>query len=138
MVCPPIRWCCVQGACTVPHFCCRLSKSGIWSFCILLSIICSYCTCMKLFLVLYSFFVFCWLKKHLSRYKHCSQGSQIPACLRAKRTRRGVRNQGVNSASGNSSSVCGSCSVVSDSLLPMDCSPPGSSVHGFLQARILA
>ena len=30
-----------------------------------------------------------------------------------------------------------SCSVVSDSLQLMDCSPPGSSVHGVLQARIL-
>ena len=30
-----------------------------------------------------------------------------------------------------------SCSVVSDSLQPMDCSPPGSSVHRILQARIL-
>ena len=32
-----------------------------------------------------------------------------------------------------------SCSVVSDSLrsIPMDCSPPGPSVHGVLQARIL-
>ena len=29
------------------------------------------------------------------------------------------------------------CSVMSDSLPPMDCSPPGSSVHGILQARIL-
>ena len=28
-------------------------------------------------------------------------------------------------------------SVVSDSLQPMDCSLPGSSVHGVLQARIL-
>ena len=28
-------------------------------------------------------------------------------------------------------------SVVSNSLWPMDCSPPGSSVHGILQARIL-
>ena len=30
-----------------------------------------------------------------------------------------------------------SCSVVSDSCDPMDCSPPGSSVHGILQAKIL-
>ena len=30
------------------------------------------------------------------------------------------------------------CSVVFDSLRPsMDCCPPGSSVHGILQARIL-
>ena len=28
-------------------------------------------------------------------------------------------------------------SVVSDSLRPVDCSPPGSSVHGILQARIM-
>ena len=27
--------------------------------------------------------------------------------------------------------------IVSDSLRPVDCSPPGSSVHGILQARIL-
>ena len=30
-----------------------------------------------------------------------------------------------------------SLSVVSDSLRPVDCSPPSSSVHGILQARIL-
>ena len=34
-----------------------------------------------------------------------------------------------------SSSV--SCSVVSDSLHPMDCIPPDSSVHGILQSRIV-
>ena len=37
-------------------------------------------------------------------------------------------------------SVCSesvSCSVVSWLCHPMDCSPPGSSVHAFLQARIL-
>jgi len=28
-------------------------------------------------------------------------------------------------------------SVVSDSIRPMDCSPPGSSVHGIFQARLL-
>ena len=30
-----------------------------------------------------------------------------------------------------------SCSIVSESLQPRDCSSPGSSVHGILQARIL-
>ena len=30
-----------------------------------------------------------------------------------------------------------SCSVLSDSLISMDCNPPGSSVHGIFQARIL-
>ena len=29
------------------------------------------------------------------------------------------------------------CSVMSDSLQPMDCTLPGSSVHGVFQARIL-
>ena len=31
-----------------------------------------------------------------------------------------------------------SCSIVSDSLRALDCSPPGSSVNEILQARILA
>ena len=34
-------------------------------------------------------------------------------------------------------SCSGKGSIVSDSLRPMDCSPPGSSVHGILQARTL-
>ena len=33
--------------------------------------------------------------------------------------------------------VCVSCSVVSDSLKPMDCRLPGFSVHGIPQTRIL-
>ena len=33
--------------------------------------------------------------------------------------------------------VCYVIAVVSDSLWPMDCGPPGPSVHGILQARIL-
>ena len=33
--------------------------------------------------------------------------------------------------------VCVCCLVMSNSLQPMDCSLPGSSIHGILQARIL-
>ena len=33
--------------------------------------------------------------------------------------------------------VCVSCLFLSNSLISLDCSPPGSSVHGILQARIL-
>jgi len=33
--------------------------------------------------------------------------------------------------------VCVCCSVMSDSLQPLDCSLPGSFVHGILLARIL-
>ena len=32
---------------------------------------------------------------------------------------------------------CGACAVMSDSLDPMDCSPPGSSVCEIFQARIV-
>ena len=32
---------------------------------------------------------------------------------------------------------CGACAVMSNSLYPMDCSLPGSSVRGVFQARIL-
>lgn len=54
------------------------------SFCILWSLICHSCAYTQLFLVYYSFFAFCYLKRHSLRYKHCStaaKGSQVPACL---------------------------------------------------------
>ena len=41
-----------------------------------------------------------------------------------------------SSLKGGLLSLC-SCSVVSDSCDPMDCSPPGSSVHGIFQTRVL-
>ena len=84
VVCPPPWWCWVQGSCTVPCFCSQHLRSGswvFWSFCILLSIICPSCACMQSFLVPYSFFVFCCLRRLLSRCKHCGKGFQVPACL---------------------------------------------------------
>ena len=51
------------------------------ALCIFLSIICSSCTCTQLFLVPYSFFVFCCSKRHLSRYQPSSKG---PKALNAK------------------------------------------------------
>ena len=87
VVCPPLRWWCVQGHVQHPAF-----ASGSWlfrsgsqdfSFCIFLPIICPSSACMQLFLIHCNFFVFCGLKC-LSRckyYSHCSKGSQIPACL---------------------------------------------------------
>ena len=47
-------------------------------FCVLLSIIFPSCTCMQLFLVPYSFFVFCCSKRDLSRCKHCSTAANGP------------------------------------------------------------
>ena len=56
-------------------------QMGFWSFCILLSIICPNCACIHLILVPYSFFEFCCSRRRLSSCKHCSKGSQFPACL---------------------------------------------------------
>ena len=42
------------------------------------------CSCVQLFLIPYSFFVFCLRevrRRHLSRCKHCSKESQVPACV---------------------------------------------------------
>ena len=47
----------------------------------LLSRICPNCACKQLFLVLYSFFVFCRSRRGVSRCKNCSRGAQVPACL---------------------------------------------------------
>ena len=48
-------------------------------FLCLLSRIFPSCMCMHLFLLLYS--SFCFLRRHLSGYKHFSKGSQVPAYL---------------------------------------------------------
>ena len=45
-------------------------------------------------------------------------------------SRRGQRDAVVTKKQGVTRGMCVSCSVVSDSCNPMDCSPPGSSVHG--------
>ena len=50
----------------------------------LLSRICSYCTCMQLFLVPYNCFLFCCLRRGVSSCKHCSTAAKDPrshACL---------------------------------------------------------
>ena len=54
-------------------------------FLYLLSRLCPYCICRQLILVPCTFFVFCCLRRHLSRCKHCSRGSQAPACLASPR-----------------------------------------------------
>ena len=40
--------------------------------------------CMQLFLVPYSFFVFCCWRRRASRYKQCCKGSWVPACPTSK------------------------------------------------------
>ena len=50
---------------------------------------------------------------------------------------RSIEIRAVNNPAVASECMCVSRSVVSNSLWPLDCSPPGSSVHGILQARRL-
>ena len=63
-----------------------------WSFWIFWSRICPNCACIQLFLVPYSFFVFGCLRRNLSRCKHCSKGSQVPACLRMTSEKKYLRS----------------------------------------------
>ena len=61
MVCPPLRWCCVQGGmCSTLLLLQALQKCqlGFLVSLYLLSRICPTCTCTRLVLVLYSFLVF--------------------------------------------------------------------------------
>ena len=53
---------------------------GFWPFGALF-VICPNCPRVRLFLVPYSFFVFCCWKRCLSRCKHCSKGAHAPASL---------------------------------------------------------
>ena len=67
-----------------PCFCSRFFRSGrwvFWSLCYLLPQIFPNCTCVQLFLVPYSSFVFCRSRRGASTCKHCSKGSRVPACL---------------------------------------------------------
>ena len=84
---PPLRWCCMQGTFAVPYFFSRplvlrpaLQKwlLGFLVSLYLLSRICPNCTCTQLFLVPYSFFVFCCSRRCLSGCKHCSTAAKSP------------------------------------------------------------
>ena len=68
-----------------PWLCSRLFGGSSWAslvFSCLLSRICLNCACMQLFLVPYSFFVFCCLRRCLPRCKHHSTAAKGPGpCL---------------------------------------------------------
>ena len=81
VVCPPLRWWCVQGACEVLCFCSGLFRSvslAFWSFCIFHPKFFLIAARMQLFLVPYSFFVFCCSKRGMSRCQHCSTAAKGP------------------------------------------------------------
>ena len=61
--------------------------------------------------------------------KTCEPGPKAGACVYM----RSCRNSCITL---DPYTVC-ACSVMSNSLWPMDCSPPGSSVHGISPARML-
>lgn len=83
-----LRWsahpsrCCLQDS-RMPLLFLLAPPSGSWVLAFLyLVLICPSWACMHLVLVACSFFVFCYLKKRLSRYEHCSfKRSRVPACL---------------------------------------------------------
>ena len=77
VVCPPPGWSCVQGSCAVPCFSLGTSEVavGFLVFHILFPLCPSSCI-HALISISYSFFVSCCSWRCLSRYKHCSKGSQ--------------------------------------------------------------
>ena len=73
-------------------------------------------------------------------WKEPSTGAQDPGASRSRGRGWGCSRTWISEGPELSKwreGVCVSHSVASDSLWPMDCRPPGSSVHGILQARIL-
>ena len=82
MVCSCIWWCWLQGAWAVPCFCSlcsQLSRSGNGVFLIFLFLAHNLPQlCMHIFLVSYSFFVFCYSRRRLFRCKHCSTAGNGP------------------------------------------------------------
>ena len=74
---PPVMLC-AGGHAQDPPFASGTTEGavGFRPFCIF-CIICPNWPCTR-----YSVFVFCCLRRRLSRCKHCSKGSQVPACLR--------------------------------------------------------
>ena len=72
------------------NFCSWLFRNGFFCVCVflyLLSRMCPNCTCMQLCLVPDSFFVFCCWRKCVSKCKHGSKASQVPASLKGTESR---------------------------------------------------
>lgn len=74
MACPPCWWCTLFLLLAPKKW-----QLGVWSFCILLFVICPNWACMQLLAVTFgpfSFFVFCCSEEAFVRCKHCNQRSQ--------------------------------------------------------------
>ena len=91
MVCPPLWWWCVPGACAVPCFCSQhpvfapSSSEVAVGFFLFVCLVFLYLVVQDLpqlcvhtvIFSPYGFFVFCCSRRLLSRCKHCSEGSQV-------------------------------------------------------------
>ena len=94
-----------------------------WSLCILLFIICPNCACTQLFLVPYSFFVFCCLRRRVFGRKQCSKGPQVTACL--KRCSKGFQVPGPRLSQEESQRMhCDSGRITLQAQLPLGLSFP--------------
>ena len=78
----PLGFAVFRGHTAVSCFCSGHLRSSSWVFGLFVSCCSKFVPIAHVhsyFLVPYSFFIFCCPRKHLSRCKHCSQGSQVPA-----------------------------------------------------------
>ena len=93
VVCPPFRWCCVQGACTVPCFCYQLPVFAPGSSEVAVGLFCGFFVSfvqnlpqLHMHTVTFSPFQFLPVLRFVERcvqvqaLQHCSRGSQVPAC----------------------------------------------------------
>ena len=111
VVCTPLGWWCVQGACSIPWFSPKflflLQALHKWQlgcfFCFLVSMY----LCLELAPTAHaqnyfwgpcSLFAFCCWRRHVSMCKHCSKGSQNPDCIII---RRDVTNKEAQQPKGN-------------------------------------
>ena len=85
MVCPSLCGIACRALAQYPVFAPGSSEMAVLvgiffflSFCIFWCRICPRCPGTQLFLVLYCFFVFCSLRRAVSRYKHCSRTVKSP------------------------------------------------------------
>ena len=78
MFCPPLRWCCVQGASRAPYFFSWLFKSGSWVFDLFVSFVQNLLQ-LHMHAVVFSPIQFlCILLLEDSTCKHCSTAAKGP------------------------------------------------------------
>ena len=111
-----------RGHAQFPAFAPGSSKVAVGFYGLLVSFgfrICLNCSCMQLFLVAYSFFVFCCSRRGVSRCKHCNTTAKSP---RSQPVSIGTEGPGYGAercAAGNMGWKEGFCSLVTFSQSPV-------------------